>query len=250
MFLVKKIVIIILSLFATLDAKELNVVFSYSTPPYVFKDGSGIVASIVEESLAYKKHTLKPVFVNIGRSFEMFKHGYVDATSIIKKTSGLEAYYSDYFMQYHNAAFALKSKHYNIGKIEDLSDYNFIAFQNACKYLGETFEKVTIKADKKYSEVADQKQQVYMLLKDRIDIIVMDRHIFQFYKNELISEGKIEKNIQTTLYELFEPTQYRTAFKDEKLRDDFNEGVKYLKSSGRYEQIYNEYSNKYFKIKR
>lgn len=88
-------------------------------------------------------------------------------------------------------AFALK--HYNIGKIEDLSDYNFIAFQNACKYLGETFEKVTIKADKKYSEVADQKQQVYMLLKDRIDIIVMDRHIFQFYKNELISEGKIEK---------------------------------------------------------
>lgn len=248
--MLKKTLVVIFSLLALLEAKELNVAFSYSTPPYVFKDGSGIVTTIVAESLAYKNHTLKPLFVNMGRSYEMFKHGYVDANSIIKKTSGLEAYYSDYFMQYHNAAFALQSKHYNIQKMEDLANYNFIGFQDASKFLGKRFEKVSEIADKKYSEVADQKQQAYMLLKGRVDIIIMDRHIFQFYKNELIAEKKIDKDIQTELFELFEPTPYRTAFKDEKLRDDFNEGIKHLKASGRNEEIYNEYSTKYFEIKR
>ena len=246
----KTIVLIAFFLLSLLNAKELDVVFSYSTPPYVFKDGSGIVLTIVEEALAHKNHTLKPIFVNMGRSFEMFKDGYVDATSIIKKNSGLEAYYSEYFMQYHNAAFALKLRHYDIKTIEDLAKYNLVSFQNASKYLGERFQKVTQISDKKYAEVADQKQQAFMLLKGRVDVAIMDRHIFQFYKNELIAEGKISPNVETELFELFEPTQYRTAFKDEKLRDDFNEGIEFLKVSGRYDEIYDLYSNKYFEIKK
>jgi polar amino acid transport system substrate-binding protein len=248
--LIKKIVLITLLLLPFLNAKEVKVVFSYSTPPYVFTDGNGIVVSIVKEALAYKHHTLKPVFVNIGRSFELFKDGYVDATSIIKENSGLEAYYSDFFMQYHNAAFALKSKHYKIDKMEDLSDYNFVSFQNAHKYLGENFGKIAKKAGKNYTEIADQKQQVYMLLNARTDVAAMDRHIFKFYKNELIAEGKISKNVKTEMFELFEPTKYRTAFKDKKLRDDFNEGMAALKKSGRYEEIYKEYSDKFFQVKR
>ncbi|MDD2789970.1 MAG: transporter substrate-binding domain-containing protein [Sulfurimonas sp.] len=246
----KKLLTLIFLFLSFLDAQEVKVVFSYSTPPYVFTDGSGIVVTIVKESLAYKKHTLKPVFVNIGRSFEMFRNGYVDATSIIKENSGLNAYYSDDFMQYHNAAFALKSKHYNIATMEDLSDYYFICFQNASIYLGERFGNVAAKAGKKYSEVADQKQQVYMLLKGRTDVVVIDRHIFKYYKNELIVEGKVSKDIETEMFDLLEPTKYRTAFKDEKLRDDFNEGVAFLKKSGRYEAIYEEYSDKFFEVKR
>jgi polar amino acid transport system substrate-binding protein len=248
--LIKKSLLFILLLLSSLDAQEVKVVFSYSTPPYVFTDGNGIVVTIVKEALAYKQHTLKPVFVNIGRSMQLFEDGYVDATSIIKVNSGLKSYYSDYFMQYHNAAFALKSKHYTIKTIEDLIDYNFISFQNAHKYLGERFERVAQKAASKYSEVADQKQQVFMLLKARTDVIVMDRHIFKYYLNELISDGKVEKNIEVEMFELFEPTQYCTAFKDKKLRDDFNEGVAYLKNNGRYDQIYEEYSTRYFEIKR
>jgi len=123
-------------------AKELQIAFSYSTPPYVFKDGSGIVMELMEKSLAYNSYTIKPVFVNIGRSFEMFKDGYVDATSLIKKNSGLKAYYSEYFMQYYNVAFALKSNKFTITKLDDLSAYYFSSFQNATKYLGAEFAKV------------------------------------------------------------------------------------------------------------
>ena len=248
--MIKTIILASLILSSTLYSKEVQTVFSYSTPPYVFKDGSGIVMTIVKEALANKSHTVKPVFVNIGRSFEMFKHGYVDATSIIKKNSGLKAYYSEYFMQYHNAAFTLKSKQYEIKKMSDLKNYYFIAFQGAKKYLSKKFAEVAVDSGSKYSEVADQRQQVYKLLHGRTDVVVMDRHIFRFYKNGLIAQGKTDKGIETKLFELFQPTKYRTAFKDKTIRDDFDEGIKALKNSGRYDEIYNDYSTKYFEVKK
>lgn len=233
-----------------LFSKEVKVVFSYSTPPYVFKDGTGIVQTIVKEAMEYKGHKVEPIFVNIGRSFELFKDGYVDATSIIQVTSGLEAFYSEDFMQYHNAVFVLKRRHIKIEKLEDLKDLYSIAFQNAHIYLGEEFEKITKLANKKYIEIADQKQQVYMLLNGRTDVVIMDRHIFTFYKNLLIQEKKVDENIEVNMIELFPPTAYKTAFKDENLRNDFNEGMKYLKDTKRYDEIYDEYSKKYFEVKK
>ena len=231
-------------------AKEYKLVFSESTPPYVFKDGSGIVQTIVKEALAYKGHTVSPVFVNIGRGFELFKHGYVDGSTIIQQSSGLKAFYSIDYMQYHNAVFALKKNHYGIKKLDDLKDYHLIGFQNAAKYLGERFGKTARAMGKRYTELADQKQQVHMLFKGRTDIVAMDRHIFTFYRNELIREGKIDPKEPFELFELFEPTRYQTAFKDRQSRDDFNTGIAHLKKTGRYDEIYREYSEKYFAVKK
>ena len=191
----KKILIMIILLAVMLFSKEVKVVFSYSTPPYVFKDGSGIVLTIVKEALAYKGHTIEPIFVNMGRASELFRDGHVDATSITQTISGLDAFYSDDFMQYHNAAFALKKKHIKIEKLENLKDFHIIAFQNAYLYLGEKFGEVAKLADKKYMEIADQKQQVLMFLNGRTDVAVMDRHIFTFYKNLLTQEKKVDENI-------------------------------------------------------
>ena len=248
--MLKKITFLFLFLFYTLNAKEVQVIFSYTTPPYVFKDGSGIVLTLVKEALAYKSHQVKPLFVNIGRGFELFKNGYVDATSIIKKSSGLEAYYSEPFMQYYNVAVSLKKSHCNIKTISDLKNYNFTSFQNAKVYLGETFAKVANAAGEKYSEIANQRQQVYKLLKGRSSVAVMDKYIFTYYKNKLIKEGKVSPNIEVVELDILQPTAYRTAFKDKKLRDDFNEGITHLKKTGRYNEIYKYYTEKYFKTRK
>jgi len=231
-------------------AKDYKMVFSESTPPYVFKDGTGIVQTVVKEAMAYKGHTVSPVFVNIGRGFELFKNGHVDGSTIIQVSSGLDAHYSNDFMQYHNAVFALKKNHYNIKNIEDIKDYNSIAFQNAKKYLGDSFGQVALKAGAKYTEVADQKQQVYMLFRGRADIVIMDRHIFRFYRTQLIAEKKIDASQEYEMFELFAPTKYKCAFNDKKARDDFNAGLEHLKKTGRYNKIYEEYSEKYFEVKK
>ena len=235
---------------ASLPAKELKVVFSAYTPPFVLPETKrGIVIDIVTEALAYKGYQVKPYFESIGRSFELFSHKEVDATTIIQESSKLPAFYSADFMHYHNVAVSLKTKGYQIHQFADLKDLDIIAFQNAHIYLGPKFE-AAVAGNPKYKEIANQEQQVLLLLSNRTNLVVMDRYIFTFYHTKLINEKKVTKDQVPELHELFSPTPYKAAFVDKKVRDDFNEGVANLKKSGRYDQIYQEYSQQYFPIKK
>ncbi len=95
---------------STDNVKPIRVIFSSYTPPYVFENGNGIVIDIVTEALKPAGYNVVPVFLPLGRGFKMFADRKIEATSVIKKNSGLKnAYYSDYFMQYHNYAITLKS---------------------------------------------------------------------------------------------------------------------------------------------
>ena len=99
-----------LSLFICLGgqgfATELKIVVSQYTPPYVFEDGSGILLDIVRTALAEGGYQVKPhLCSHRTRFFRMFADRQVDGTTIIQESSGLQAEYSDYFMQYHNRAF-------------------------------------------------------------------------------------------------------------------------------------------------
>lgn len=152
----KKVIILFLVFSYTLMfAKELKVVFSHTTPPYTFLNGTGISVKIVEEALRYKGHTMKPEFINISRGIEMFKNGYADGNALVQKGLGLDGFYSDYFIQYHNVAVTLKSSNIKLKNLEDLSNHNFVAFQQANIFLGDKFKKVSIQAGKNYSELAD-----------------------------------------------------------------------------------------------
>ncbi len=179
----------------------------------------------------------------------MFADRKIEATSVIKKNSGLKnAFYSDYFMQYHNYAITLKSGP-RVDSINDLANLDVIAFQNAYLYLGKAYGQL-VTSNPHYKELPNQKIQVLMLLSGRTDVAVMDKSIFRFYKNKLISEGKVSAKAAVVLNNLFEPTRYRTAFIDHHIRDAFNQGFKKLHESGRYDEIYENYINKYFDIPR
>ena len=245
-----KLFLLPLSLFAFTN-QELKVVFSSYTPPYVFqKTNNGIVIDIVKEILHKRGYKVKPVFLPIGRGFKMFEEKKVDATSIIKKSSGLiKAYYSEYFMQYHNKAFSLKNRDIKLEKMADLNSLHVIGFQNAHKVLSKEYIQ-SIESSTKYRELANQKSQVLMLFKGRVDVIVLDESIFEYYKNMLIKEKKISKETEVKSHHFFEPTKYRTAFVDKKARDDFNEGLQELKNSGRYDAIYEQYIKLNFEIKK
>lgn len=89
-----------------------------------------------------------------------------------------------------------------------------------------------------YKEIADQKNQIGMFFLKRTDVIVLDHRIFKYFRTKL-------KNIPTeqdvTFHKLFAPSAYRSAFREKKIRDVFNRGLKDLRSSGRYEEIIRTY---------
>jgi polar amino acid transport system substrate-binding protein len=234
---------------ATAEARDLRVVFSQYTPPYVFENGEGIVVDIVRKALARHGHTVTPLYLPIGRGFLMFAQGKVDGTAIIKRNSGLEAHYSAPFMQYNNHAIGLRSRDLAIDKLSDLADKRIIAFQNAHKYLGEAFGRVA-EANPGYQEMGNQKTQVLMLLKGRVDVVIMDEAIFRYYRGELIREGKVPGDRKVELFDLFPATQYRCAFTDPAIRDDFDDGLRRIRADGTYDAIFEHYEAKYFEVER
>ncbi len=233
-------------------AQTLSVLFSSYTPPYVFRQGGekggGIVMEIVREALEGEGYTIKPVFLPMGRGYKMFAEGQLDATTIIQKSSGLDAHYSDIFMQYHNAAITRTDRNLHIQTLNDLQNLDLIAFQKANKYLGRDFG-IMAKKNPNYVEMGNQERQVHMLLAGRAEVVVMDESIFRFYRIKLINEGKVSPDVDVTFHPLFSPTQYHTAFTSAKVRDAFNRGLANLKTSGRYSEIYHKYTQSYFEIK-
>ena len=230
------------------QSRELKIIFSQYTPPYVFENGEGIVVDIVREALKAGGHTVVPVYVPIGRGFELFAEKRVDGTAIIRENSGLAANYSEDFMQYHNRAFALKARGYRLARLADLSGKTVVGFQNAHKYLGNEYGRV-VAANPNYKEMANQETQTLMLLLGRIDIAVMDESIFRFYREKLVAEGKAAANVAYDAFPLFPPTPYKTAFIDAGVRDAFNRELAAMRRDGRYNAIYRRYIDEYFTVK-
>lgn len=230
------------------QSRELKIIFSQYTPPYVFEKGDGIVVDIVQEALKSSGHTVAPVYVPIGRGFELFAEKRVDGTAIIRESSELKANYSNDFMQYHNRAFTLKARQHALSKLEDLGDKTVVGFQNAHKYLGEDFARV-VATNPSYKEMANQETQTLMLLLGRIDVAVMDESIFRFYREKLIMEGKAQRTTEYEAFPLFPPTPYKTAFIDAEIRDAFNRELRAMRSDGRYDAIYRKYIDEYFMVR-
>lgn len=230
-------------------AREIKIVFSQYTPPYAFENNTGIVVDIVRLALEAKGYSLQPVYVPIGRAFEIFAEKRVDGTAMIQESSGLSAYYSDSFMQYHNKVFALESRQFHIQQLADIKDKSILGFQYAHKYLGPEFG-ITVRENPHYKEIANQETQVLMLLMGRIDLAVMDESIFRFYRQKLISEGKAAHANTYTMFNIFPPTVYKMAFNDKKVRDDFNQGLVIIRRNGQYNAVYEKYIERYFAIKK
>lgn len=230
-------------------ARDLQIIFYQYTPPYVFELGNGINVDIVRASLEPYGYHVVPVFVAMGRGFELFAEKRLDGITVIRENSGVSANYSDVYIQYHNHAFALKSRHMAMRSVGDLKGKAIIAFQNAHKFLGEDFSRA-IAGNPDYKEMANQETQVLMLLLGRTDVAVMDESIFRFYREKLIAEGKVPRSTEFEMFSLFFAMPYKAAFVDAQVRDDFNRGLAAIKRSGRYDAIYRKYVEQYFEVKK
>lgn len=223
----------------SVSAEELKLAVSLTLPPFVFADtDSGIDLEIVKEALALKGYTVKPVYMVYGRTAADLNAGKVDGALTVTKERGLKnVYLSDQYICYENVAVSLKSKDYHITEIKDLAGKRIIAFQDASKILGSDFANAA-KSSPSYYEIPDQENQVALLFKNRTDVIVLDINIFKYYQQ---NTKKADTSPAVDIVTLFPASCYSVGFISEKVRDDFNEGLKELRKSGRYDEIFRKY---------
>lgn len=233
----------LLSFAASASAREVVVAIGLSIPPYVIAaEKRGMEYDVVKEALALEGHTMKPDFQPLARVVKALQNGTVDAalTQIPGMTAGTAL--SEVYITYRNFAITLDSRDLRIDSPADLADKSVLAFQNAHRYLGDEYRRA-VEANPRYREEANQQTQPILLFHDRIDVVVADHNIFRWFALRPEVTAKVDTTRPIRMHALFPPTEYRVAFRDPALRDDFNRGLAKLRASGEYDRIVARYAD-------
>lgn len=223
-------------------ARDVNVAIGLSLSPYVIPDElRGMEYDIAKEALALEGHVLLPHFVPLVRVAKEIEAGQTDAALTQKMDSGIGGYYSDVYITYQNFAITLASHNLKIDRLSDLAGKSIIAFQRAAMVLGPEF-KASVSNNPKYREEAKQIVQPTMLFHGRTDVVIADRNIFAWFTRFPEVSAKSDTTQPLRFHPLFPPTDYRVAFRESNLRDDFNRGLAKLKASGEYGRITQRYN--------
>lgn len=225
------------------QASDVNMAFGEKIPPFCFPEtNSGIEVEVIRESLAFRGHILKPHYFPFVRIPIAFKAGDVDAamTDLGEDMTKWGAFYGDPAVFYDNVFISLKERNLVIKKPSDLKGLTVISFAGAAKRYPEWLDDV--KKAGRYVEQNDQSLQVLTLHHGRYDLVLSDRNIFKYFTLQLkLNKSFAQKPIVEHAFVKFNPMDYRPVFRDAKIRDDFNAGLKQLKESGRFAAIYHKY---------
>lgn len=221
------------------EKRQLTMMTSISIAPYVIKDTQrGIALDIISESLQLKGYSILFVFVSNKRAQAELIAKRIDAAFNVPADLPKNIHCSDAVVNFQNVAISLKDRGFTINSVTDLKGKELIAFQDASNFLGKEFSKV-IENNPKYNETINQESQVYHLLKDRADVIILEKQIFLYFLNKI--RIKNPTSIEYVIHPIFDVTSRSACFIDEKIRNDFNDGLKKLRETGRYDKIIAEY---------
>ncbi len=228
-------------------AYELTVGFGQDKPPFVIgRTKAGLEIDIFREALAYKGHSMKVHHMSNKRlQIALLNKQNIDAVATVRQVPGDGLYYVDEFIYFDNYAISKSKNNLKINKVSDLIGLRVVAWQNAYRDLGPEFERIfqpdpPEKYKTLYTEHSSQEGQNLMFWVDRAEVIIIDETIFGWFRQRL-NEG-IDTNTEVTFHDIFSGrTYFQAAFKSEEMARDFEEGLKHLKVTGRYDQLYKEY---------
>ncbi|MBA6392115.1 ABC transporter substrate-binding protein [Colwellia sp. BRX10-3] len=217
--------------------------FSQDIPPYIFqKHNKGIEIDIISAALAYKGHKLNPLYFPLGRIPLVFSQGLVDAAmgDMGEDLTLAGGFYADPAVIYDNVFITLKSRAISIKTPEDLNSLSVVSFQGAEKRYPKWLKKVN--EEKRFYGISDQLTQVKLLQFGRYDVVLSDRYIFRYFVKQMKLMNVLESSdVEEHKFTTADPKNYRPVFRDKKIRDDFNLGLKKLKTSGEFQKIYDNY---------
>lgn len=224
-------------------ATDVHMAFGEKIAPFCFPEtNSGIELEVIGEALAYHGHVLKPHYFPFARVPVAFKARMVDATmtDLGENMTAEGGWYGDSAVVYDNIFITLRERHLHIRKPEDLRGLRVISFVGALKRYPEWLGPV--KKAGLYFEQNDQALQVLTLDRGRYDVVLSDRNIFRYFTLQLKRQQDTPvKPTEEHSFAKVNPRDYRPVFRDGRVRDDFNDGLKRLKESGRYSAIYQKY---------
>ncbi len=239
------LIIFILCYGSTACADSVSMAFSHNIPPYIFqKENKGIEIDVIAAALAYKGHSLEPRYFPLSRIPLAFRGKWVDAAM---GDMGIDltpygGFYANPTIIYENIFITLKNKNITIDKPESLDYLTIISFQGAEKRYKNWLKKAN--DEKRFYGTSNQYTQVKLLYLERYNVILSDRYIFRYFLKQLqLTDDIFQLEVDEHTFVKVNPLDYRPIFRNKKIRNDFNEGLKAIKKSGEFKRIYDKYMN-------
>lgn len=221
------------------EAGHLRVGFGTDKPPYIFENEKrGLEYDIVVAAARKAGFDVQPVFAPLARLHNMLAEHTIDAIAPTRAETGINACYSQPYIDYQNVAVALTARHLEIASIADLANYSVSSFQRSRDMLGPDYRRMA-EANPRYHEEANQVTRNLLLYSKRVDVIVGDRRIIAYFNR--IAAAKVDVSQPVTVYPLFPPIYFSVGFVDQGQCAAFDLGLAELRKSGDYALIEQRY---------
>jgi len=241
----KLLMLVILSASASASAsttKEVLMLTDDGPPHMIMASNNGIDVDIAREVLQEMGYTVKLDYAPLKRSMHQVAHKKAHLflpTFFQEDTSKL--FISASIIKYRPTAFSLKKNNFLFNVISDLKGKRLATFQGATGYFGEEFVKVS--HYKSYRELHDMSKLPEMLIKGRVDIVVLDYYIFYYFLQKYLRDNPTDtfsiKKIDE--FSLFPEVKAYVGFHDQKLRNKFNKQLHIYKSLNKDKIVIEKY---------
>ncbi|MCW8093253.1 substrate-binding periplasmic protein [Alteromonas sp. ASW11-130] len=225
---------ILLAVSASAQARQIEVAAGWDKPPYIISRGhTGFELELVKSILNELGHQMVPIYVPMGRIPRMVSDGSVDIGLNMNPNHKINReFLSEIYIAYQNVAVSLTTRNVTVNSPADLKNYTVIGFQTAKRVLGQEYANA-VNEHAGYLETPQQSRQVAMLVLGSVDVAVMDRNIFSFFKSKLPSN----QQFPTTMHEIFPINFYHAGIPDPELRAEFNRVLGEMIQDGRYKSL-------------
>lgn len=221
-------------------ASVLNIVAGLNKPPYIYEqDGKfvGFEIELIEHVTAKMGYQTKFHLVPFARSVKLLdKEGFDAVMTISPKFKAKAAALSKPYISYKNVAISLKDKQIKIENITDLGKHSIASFQMASKVLGKPFYLASTLSPY-YTELSEQSRQLVMLGQGKVDLLVMDVNIFNYFSND--DYPAVDVHI------IFPRSKYAMAFKQIEVAEHFDKEMAKFIASPTYKKLAKKYNMKH-----
>lgn len=215
----------------TVQAQQLQLLVGVEKPPYIkIETKSGYELELLTAVAKRMGFDSRFIHVPNGRLLPLFNAGQADMVSL-QRTSPAGFFATQPYISYQNILIVRQDLQKDILSLDDLAGLRVMAFQNARQFLPPDYAMAISKASS-YLEVVDQGQLPALLLKNRVDALVMDRNIFWHYCRQTAPDDSSLK-----ILSFFHPNHYHMLARTPEVAERFNKALMELKQSELFGQL-------------
>jgi ABC-type amino acid transport substrate-binding protein len=220
------------------NSKQVTIVSDNAPPHIISESDSGIDLDIAIQAFQSIGHSVVVVYAPLGRGRLLVKNGVIDValpSFYEAETDGM--FVSTPLIEYKPTLFTRKNTT-PIKSFADLKGLSVATFQGASEYFADQLKDIS--SSDKYREFSDMSILPELLLKGRVDVVLLDYYIFHYFGHRSMTDYSQEYVIASNI---IPRVNAYAVFNDEQLRDDFNEALSHLKMNGQDVNIVNKYLN-------